>query len=69
MNSVSSLILMVTASANGLLTNGKAAPAMVWSQDDKGDFKGHMIGPHNGHGIGFGDLNNDGHDTGSVRLV
>ena len=38
----------------------KQAPMMVWSQDDKGDFKGHMIGPHNGHGIGFGDLNNDG---------
>ena len=37
-----------------------ASPMMVWTQDDKGDFKGHMIGPHNGHGIGFGDLNNDG---------
>ena len=38
----------------------KEAPMMVWNQDDKGNFKGYMIGPHNGHGIGFGDLNNDG---------
>ena len=38
----------------------KKAPTIVWYQDDKGKFKGHTIGPQSGHGIGFGDLNNDG---------
>ena len=38
----------------------KKAPTIVWYQDEKGKFKGHTIGPQSGHGIGFGDLNNDG---------
>ena len=38
----------------------KKAPMMVWYQGNKGEFKGHMIGSQSGHGIGFGDLNNDG---------
>jgi len=38
----------------------KKAPMIVWYQDEQGKFKGHTIGPHSGHGIGFGDLNNDG---------
>jgi len=38
----------------------KNAPTIVWYQDDKGKFKSHTIGPKSGHGIGFGDLNNDG---------
>ena len=38
----------------------KKAPTIVWHQDEKGKFKGHTIGPQSGHGIGFGDLNNDG---------
>ena len=38
----------------------KKAPTIAWYQDDKGKFKGHTIGPQSGHGIGFGDLNNDG---------
>jgi len=38
----------------------KNAPTIVWYQDDKGKFKSHRIGPKSGHGIGFGDLNNDG---------
>ena len=38
----------------------KNAPTIVWYQDDKGKFKSHTIGPQSGHGIGFGDLNNDG---------
>ena len=33
---------------------------IVWYEDAKGKFKGHTIGPQSGHGIGFGDLNNDG---------
>jgi hypothetical protein len=38
----------------------KKAPMIIWYQDAKGKFKGHTIGPQSGHGIGFGDLNNDG---------
>lgn len=38
----------------------KKAPMIVWYQDEQGNFKGHTIGPQSGHGIGFGDLNNDG---------
>lgn len=40
----------------------KNAPLMIWHRDDKGQFKGHNVGPKNGHGIGFGDINNDGRD-------
>lgn len=48
----------------------KNAPLIIW-RFDKGDSKptdlkqtmvGHTVGPKNGHGIGFGDINNDGRD-------
>ncbi|MBX2851896.1 MAG: VCBS repeat-containing protein [Phycisphaeraceae bacterium] len=40
----------------------KNAPLMIWYRDEKGQFKGHQVGPKNGHGIGLGDINNDGRD-------
>ncbi|GAB6166324.1 FG-GAP-like repeat-containing protein [Thermostilla marina] len=41
----------------------KANPCVIWTFDRSGaspTLVGHKIGPHNGHGIGFGDINNDG---------
>lgn len=40
----------------------KNKPLIIWHRDDKGKFLGHTVGPKNGHGIGFGDINNDGRD-------
>ena len=31
-------------------------------RDEQAAFQGHAVGPKNGHGIGFGDINNDGRD-------
>lgn len=38
----------------------KKAPLIIWHQNDKGEFTGHTVGQHSGHGIAIGDLNNDG---------
>lgn len=38
----------------------KKNPSIIWYQNDQGQYTGHTIGPKSGHGIGFGDLNNDG---------
>jgi hypothetical protein len=40
----------------------KNQPSIIWRQDESGEYVGHTIGPKSGHGIGFGDLNNDGRD-------
>ncbi|QEG41718.1 FG-GAP repeat domain-containing protein [Roseimaritima ulvae] len=44
----------------------KTNPLMIWSFDSAEDNKpiltGHLVGASTGHGIGFGDLNNDGRD-------
>lgn len=40
----------------------KNKPTIVWHADDQGTYSGHTIGPKSGHGIGFGDINNDGRD-------
>ncbi|RMG02480.1 MAG: VCBS repeat-containing protein [Planctomycetota bacterium] len=41
----------------------KTNPFVIWTLDRSGSsptLVGHRIGSHNGHGIGFGDINNDG---------
>lgn len=42
----------------------KTNPLMIWSfgagEDNKPILTGHLVGASTGHGIGFGDLNNDG---------
>lgn len=41
----------------------KNKPLIIWHRDtNTGEFKGHTVGPKNGHGIGFGDINNDGRE-------
>jgi len=40
----------------------KNAPLLVWHRNENGDFISHTIGQKNGHGIGFGDINNDGRE-------
>lgn len=40
----------------------KNQPTVIWRQDAKGKFVSHIVGPKSGHGIGFGDINNDGRD-------
>ena len=40
----------------------KNKPLIIWHRDKQGRFVGHTVGPKNGHGIGFGDINNDGRD-------
>jgi len=40
----------------------KNQPLIIWHRDKEGKFAGHVVGPKNGHGIGFGDINNDGRD-------
>jgi len=37
-------------------------PLILWHRNNKGKYTGHTVGPKNGHGIGFGDINNDGRD-------
>ncbi|MFN3168489.1 MAG: FG-GAP repeat domain-containing protein [Phycisphaeraceae bacterium] len=37
-------------------------PTLIWYQNEQGDYVSHTVGPKSGHGIGFGDLNNDGRD-------
>ena len=38
------------------------APLLIWRQNDKGEYVSHTVGPKNGHGIGIGDINNDGRE-------
>ncbi|MEM6504360.1 MAG: VCBS repeat-containing protein [Planctomycetota bacterium] len=38
----------------------KNKPTLIWYQDKKGYYVSHTVGPKSGHGIAFGDLNNDG---------
>lgn len=40
----------------------KNVPLILWHRDEQGGFISHTVGPKNGHGIGFGDINNDGRD-------
>lgn len=40
----------------------KNAPTIIWRMNESGEFAGHTIGPKSGHGIAFGDINNDGRD-------
>jgi len=40
----------------------KNQPTVIWRQNEQGKFVSHIIGDKSGHGIGFGDLNNDGRD-------
>lgn len=40
----------------------KNKPLIIWHTREKDAFVGHTVGPMNGHGIGFGDINNDGRD-------
>ena len=40
----------------------KNQPTVIWRETEKGKFVSHIIGDKSGHGIGFGDLNNDGRD-------
>lgn len=44
---------------------GKGKPSIIWHLSGKGGdqrWDAHAVGPKSGHGIGFGDLNNDGRD-------
>lgn len=40
----------------------KNKPTLIWYQNEQGQYVSHTVGPKSGHGIGYGDLNNDGRD-------
>lgn len=40
----------------------KNQPTVIWYENDEGKFVSHVVGEKSGHGIGFGDINNDGRD-------